>query len=81
LGFNTPHFGLSQSPQIYGIGKTYMDLFDDGEYAENREMNLYYSFASLPEWELASFLLKSGLSMVVTDEFLKLQMVAQAFHF
>jgi hypothetical protein len=53
-----------------------MDLFDDDEYAENREMNLYYPFASQPEWELASFLLKSGLSMVAIDEFLKLQMVS-----
>src|SRR6266542_895785 len=55
--------------EIYGKGKTYMDLFDDDEYAGNREMNLYYPFASQPEWELASFLLKSGLSMVATDEF------------
>jgi len=39
-------------------------------------MNLYYPFASWPEWELASFLLKSGLSMVVMDEFLKLQIVS-----
>ncbi len=53
-----------------------MDLFDDDEYAENREMNLYYPFASRPEWELASFLLKSGLSMVAMDEFLKLQIVS-----
>lgn len=62
--------------EIYGKGKTYMDLFDDDEYAENREMNPYYPFASRPEWELASFLLKSGLSMVATDEFLKLQIVS-----
>ena len=47
--------------EIYGKGKTYMDLFD--EYAGNREMNLYYPFASQPEWELASFLLKSGRAL------------------
>jgi hypothetical protein len=62
--------------EIFGKGKTYMDLFDDDEYAGNRETNPYYPFASQPEWELASFLLKSGLSMVATDEFLKLQMVS-----
>jgi len=62
--------------EIFGKGKTYMDLFDDDEYAGNRETNLYYPFASQPEWELASFLLKSGLSMVAMDEFLKLQMVS-----
>jgi len=39
-------------------------------------MNLYYPFVSQPEWELASFLLKSGLSMVATDKFLKLQIVS-----
>jgi len=62
--------------EIFGKGKTYMDLFDDDEYAGNRETNLYYPFASQPEWELASFLLKSSLSVVATDEFLKLQMVS-----
>ena len=62
--------------EIFGNGKTYMDLFDDDEYAGNRETNMYYPFASQPEWELASFLLESGLSMVATDRFLKLQMVS-----
>jgi hypothetical protein len=64
------------SSESFGIGKTYMDLFDDDEYAGNRKTNLYYPFASQPEWELASYLLKSGLSMVAVDDFLKLQMVS-----
>jgi hypothetical protein len=64
------------SSESFGKGKTYMDLFDDDEYAENRKTNLYYPFASQPEWELALYLLKSGLSMVAVDEFLKLQMVS-----
>jgi hypothetical protein len=64
------------SSESFGKGKTYVDLFDDDEYAENRRTNLYYPFASQPEWELASYLLKSGLSMVAVDEFLKLQMVS-----
>ena len=62
--------------ETFGRGKTFMDLFDDDENAGNRETNLYYPFASQPEWELASFLLKSGLSMVAMDEFLKLQLVS-----
>jgi hypothetical protein len=66
------------SSESFGKGKTYMDLFDDDEYAENRKTNLYYPFASQPEWELASYLLKSGLSMVAVDDFLKLQMVSVA---
>jgi hypothetical protein len=74
-----PHTELfPEASKIFGKGKTYMDLFGDDEYAGNRETNLYYPFASQPEWELASFLLKSGLSMVATDEFLKLQMVSTA---
>jgi len=36
---------------------------------------LFYPFASQPEWELASFLLKSDLSRVAIDQFLKLQLV------
>jgi len=60
---------------VLGQGQTFMDLFDEDEYAEKRVENLYYPFATLPEWELASFLLKSDLSMAATDEFLKLQLV------
>jgi hypothetical protein len=60
----------------FGQGETYMKLFDEDEHAEKRKTNLYYPFASQPEWELASFLLKSGLSMGMMDEFLKLQMVS-----
>jgi hypothetical protein len=60
----------------FGQGETYMKLFDEDEHAEKRKKNLYYPFASQPEWELASFLLRSGLSMKATDEFLKLQMVS-----
>ena len=56
-------------------GKTFMDLFDEDLYAEYRAANLYYPFASQEEWQLASFLLKSGLSMSAIDEFLKLDLV------
>lgn len=62
--------------EVFGQGETYMDLFDEDEYAEMRKKIPYYPFASQPEWEVASYLLKSGLSMVATDEFLKLQLVS-----
>jgi hypothetical protein len=62
--------------EVFGKEKTYMDLFDEDEYANARQTNLYYPFASQPEWELASFLLKSGLSRVAIDQFLKLQLVS-----
>ena len=53
-----------------------MDLFNKDEYADARQTNLYYPFASQLEWELASFLLKSDLSRVAIDQFLKLQLVS-----
>ena len=65
--------------EVFGQGETFMDLFDKDEHAEQRTVNLYYPFASQPEWELASFLLKSGLSMAATDQFLKLQLVSLTF--
>jgi len=61
---------------IFGKGETFIDLFDGNEYAESWKKNVYYPFASQPEWELALYLLKSGLSMAATDEFLNLQMVS-----
>jgi hypothetical protein len=59
----------------FGPGDTFLDLFDKDEYAETRQRNLYYPFASQAEWELASFLLRSGLSRIAIDQFLNLQMV------
>jgi len=59
-----------------GKGKTFMDLFNEDTYAEERHHNIYYPFASQAEWQLASFLLKSGLSMVALDEFFKLDLVS-----
>ena len=72
--FYTEYF--SGASEIFGQGETYMDLFDADEYAESRTNIPYYPFASQPEWEMASYLLKSGLSMAKTDEFLKLQLVS-----
>jgi hypothetical protein len=63
---------------VVGQGQTFMDIFDEDQYAADRKENVYYPFASQPEWELASFLLKSNLSMEATDEFLKLQLVSLA---
>ena len=71
--FHTESF--LKSSKIFGNGETYLDLFDEDEYADARQTNLYYPFASQPEWELASFLLKSDLSRVAIDQFIKLQFV------
>ena len=61
---------------LEGKGETFMDIFNKDEHAEKWKENLYYPFTTQEEWELASFLLKSGLSMAQTDEYLRLQMVS-----
>jgi hypothetical protein len=72
--FHTDFFpGASK---VFGEGETYMDLFDEDEYANERTANLYHPFASQSEWELASYLLKSDLSMAAINEFLNLQLVS-----
>jgi hypothetical protein len=55
---------------------TFMGNFDLDDFAEERKKNLYYPFASKEEWEIAAFLLRSGMSMALIDDFLKLQFVS-----
>ena len=64
--------------QMYGKGSTFMNEFNDNEHAAMREDNLYYPWASRPEWELASFLLCSSLSMATIDQFLSLGLVSES---
>ena len=71
--YSIPFLGASQT---FGKGETFLDIFNKDNYADKRNDNLYYPFATQPEWELASFLLKSGLSMAQTDEFLRLDLVS-----
>jgi hypothetical protein len=59
----------------YHPGPTFMDKFDGDEYTNFRATNLYYPFASREEWELALWLLRSGLSMRAIDSFLTLPKV------
>jgi len=60
---------------VHGRGSTFMDLFDSDVYAMERETNLYYPFASKQDWEVGSWLLRSGLSMAKIDQFLSLELV------
>jgi hypothetical protein len=57
-------------------GETFMGKFDLDDFADQRKENLYYPFASKEDWELAAFLLRSGMSMALIDDFLKLQIVS-----
>ena len=64
------------SGSVYGCGETFMDQCDKDRFTEMRKGHLYYPFASRDEWELASFLLHSRLSMAAMDRFLKLKLVS-----
>ena len=59
----------------YGSAPTFLDRFNEDQYAPFRTANAYYPFSSEVEWELASFLLSSNLSMQKVNEFLKLKLV------
>lgn len=62
--------------KIHGTGPTFMQSFNADTYAKEREQNLYYPFASKDEWEVASFLTQSNLSMSAIDTFLALNLVS-----
>ena len=63
--------------QTFGRAPTFMDLFDADLHADKRKRHPYYPFASKEEWQLASFLLCSDLSMNAIDKFLKLELVSK----
>ncbi|KAF8060125.1 hypothetical protein FPV67DRAFT_1564292 [Lyophyllum atratum] len=65
------------TPRTYGRGQTLMDVFDEDPHADKRTEKPYYPFASRQEWELASFLLYSNLSMASINSFLKLELITQ----
>ncbi|KAF7973382.1 hypothetical protein HWV62_15481 [Athelia sp. TMB] len=64
-----------QTSQIFGQAKSFMDLFDEDENAEEREKNLYHPWASKGDHGLGAWLLRSGLSMQAIDEFLSLELI------
>lgn len=63
-------------PQVFPGGKTFMSEFFSDQYGSLRQENLYYPFASREEWQLGSWLLRSGLSMAMIDSFLSLDLVS-----
>jgi len=75
--YSVPFPGASQA---FGKGETFLDIFNKDNYADMRNDNLYYPFATQEEWKLSSFLLRSGLSMAQTDEFLKLDLVSSSLN-
>ena len=66
-------------PSVYPGGTTFMDQFFNDEYSRFRHENIYYPFASEVDWQLASWLLRSHLSMAAIDTFLSLKLVRCLF--
>ncbi|KAF8421734.1 hypothetical protein L210DRAFT_3336250, partial [Boletus edulis BED1] len=62
---------------IFDGGKTFLTRFNSDPYSAHQQDNLYYLFASLDDWKITNFLLKSRLSMKLIDEFLLLWIVKQ----
>ncbi|KAK7023105.1 hypothetical protein R3P38DRAFT_3317338 [Favolaschia claudopus] len=58
-----------------GNGQGFQQWFNADEFAHEREENLYYPFASKAEWQLASFMMRSRMSMKDIDDFLELSLV------
>ncbi|KIJ10602.1 hypothetical protein PAXINDRAFT_16438 [Paxillus involutus ATCC 200175] len=69
--------------EVFPSGKTFMDLFREDRYADERRENLYFPWASKEEWAFASWLLCSRLSMAAIDTLLSLKIfkhVSLSFH-
>ncbi|KAG1820112.1 hypothetical protein EV424DRAFT_1347202 [Suillus variegatus] len=70
------HFMQFQgAAKVHARGLTFLECFNDDVYAHHRNENLYYPFASFQDWELASFLLSSTLSMAAIDHFLAIELI------
>ena len=76
LSWNTDYF--LDAACVYNGGFTFMDQFDADLFSVLRKTNFYYPFASWQDWELGSWLLRSGLSLVAIDKFLSLELVCQS---
>ncbi|KAG1876909.1 hypothetical protein C8R48DRAFT_768476 [Suillus tomentosus] len=63
------------SPLAYEDGYTFLGLFDADENSVYRKTNLYFPFSSRRDWQVAAWLLRSGLSMGKIDSFLSLDMI------
>jgi hypothetical protein len=62
--------------KAYRGGKTFMDVFWEDKYSTMRTENVFYPFASRNDWQFASWLTRSGLSMAAIDTLLSLEFVS-----
>ncbi|KAI6012163.1 hypothetical protein PISMIDRAFT_115185, partial [Pisolithus microcarpus 441] len=66
--------GASQS---YPGRRTTMDQFFSDKNGQFHKENLFYPFTSPEDWQIASWLLHSHLSMAAIDGFLSLDLIKQ----
>jgi len=71
---NTEYYAGAST--TYGRGKTFVSEFFTDKYADLRHDNIFYPFASQGDWQLGSWLLRSGLSMAAINSFLSLDLVS-----
>ncbi|KAG2061019.1 hypothetical protein BDR06DRAFT_966821 [Suillus hirtellus] len=67
-------------PVAFEHGYTFLSLFDSDENSIYSKTNLHYPFSSWREWQLAAWLLRSGLSMGKINLFLALEMIRDLFY-
>ncbi|KIM52849.1 hypothetical protein SCLCIDRAFT_32319 [Scleroderma citrinum Foug A] len=58
---------------VYKIGATFINQFDADLYSTYQQINTFYPFSDLNDWQMANFLLTSKLSMSTVDKFLSLE--------
>ena len=63
-------------PCVYTGGTTFMKGFDQDSYASRRSEAPWYPFASQNDWEVAYWLMRTGLSMAEIDGYLNLNFVS-----
>ncbi|KAG1719323.1 hypothetical protein EDB19DRAFT_1919105 [Suillus lakei] len=68
----TDHF--PEPPLAFDKGYMFLHLFNADENSIYRKMNLYYPFSGQREWQLATWILHSSLSMEKINSFLALEM-------
>lgn len=64
----------------YGRGTTFIDNFNTDRFGSERQYNLFYPFSLSIEWQFASWLANSGLSMSSVDQCLSLDTVCFFSH-
>ncbi|KIJ11303.1 hypothetical protein PAXINDRAFT_15770 [Paxillus involutus ATCC 200175] len=61
--------------KVYGTGQIFLKRFKMDTYSIFCKINPHYPFASHNDWQMANYLLQSGLSMAKIDEYFKLNLV------